>query len=244
MHDGVAQEIASLGYLVDALAATPASDEQAARFLMLRERVSEVVAEVRRSVVTLRTTVGESESLGAAIGSLARNLSELSGVADRGDARREVAAAARRGRGRAVPDHPGGAQQRRQARPVHTRSGCTATSTPRGQHLRDRQRPRSGRPRPAARCAGRLLRPGHHARARRAWSGPHLDIEETALVAGCGSPSRYRPGTRRPPTGRTIESPERSRCPHERVADEGDAGRRPPADPRTVSAASSRCTPT
>jgi signal transduction histidine kinase len=81
MHDGVAQEIASLGYLVDALAATPASDEQAARFLMLRERVSEVVAEVRRSVVTLRTTVGESESLGAAIGSLARNLSQLSGVA-------------------------------------------------------------------------------------------------------------------------------------------------------------------
>ena len=80
MHDGVAQEIASLGYLVDALAATPASDEQAARFLMLRERVSEVVAEVRRSVVTLRTTVGESESLGAAIGSLARNLSQLSGV--------------------------------------------------------------------------------------------------------------------------------------------------------------------
>ncbi|MDX1731136.1 MAG: helix-turn-helix domain-containing protein, partial [Aurantimonas coralicida] len=43
-----------------------ASDEQATRFLMLRERVSEVVAEVRRSVVTLRTTVGESESLAAA----------------------------------------------------------------------------------------------------------------------------------------------------------------------------------
>lgn len=81
MHDGVAQEIASLGYLVDALASQASSPEQAARFATLRERVTEVVAEVRRSVVTLRTTVGESESLGAAIGSLARNLSQLSGVA-------------------------------------------------------------------------------------------------------------------------------------------------------------------
>ncbi|NYD58455.1 signal transduction histidine kinase [Nocardioides marinisabuli] len=80
MHDGVAQEIASLGYLVDALAAGATSPEQADRFAMLRERVTEVVAEVRRSVITLRTTVGESESLGAAIGSLARNLSQLSGV--------------------------------------------------------------------------------------------------------------------------------------------------------------------
>ena len=47
---------------------------------MLRERISAVVAEIRRSVVTLRTSVGQSESLGTAIGSLARNLSEVSGV--------------------------------------------------------------------------------------------------------------------------------------------------------------------
>lgn len=80
MHDGVAQDIASLGYLVDALAAKPASPKQAEQLQVLRERVSHVVAEVRQSVLTLRTSVGESESLGAAISSVARNLSEVSGI--------------------------------------------------------------------------------------------------------------------------------------------------------------------
>jgi signal transduction histidine kinase len=80
MHDGVAQDIASLGYLVDILAAKPASPEQAERLGLLRERISAVVAEVRRSVVNLRTSVGTSESLGTAIGTIARSLSEVSGV--------------------------------------------------------------------------------------------------------------------------------------------------------------------
>lgn len=80
MHDGVAQDIASLGYLVDALGARPASPEQAEQIEVLRERITAVVAEVRRSVVTLRTSVGSAESLGTAIGAIARNLTEVSGV--------------------------------------------------------------------------------------------------------------------------------------------------------------------
>ncbi len=80
MHDGIAQDIASLGYVVDALAARPASPEQAKQLTMLRERITAVVSEVRQSVLTLRTSVGESESLGAAVGSVARHLSEVSGV--------------------------------------------------------------------------------------------------------------------------------------------------------------------
>ncbi len=80
MHDGVAQDIASLGYLVDTLRVGVTSPEQAERIDMLRDRISAVVAEIRRSVVTLRTSVGQSESLGTAIGSIARNLSEVSGV--------------------------------------------------------------------------------------------------------------------------------------------------------------------
>lgn len=80
MHDGVAQDIASLGYLVDALAAKPASEQQAKALGVLRERISAVVAEVRQSVLTLRTSVGENESLGAALSSVARHLSESSGV--------------------------------------------------------------------------------------------------------------------------------------------------------------------
>ena len=50
------------------------------RLQILRERLSSVVGEVRRSVRTLRTSVGENESLGTAIGSLARHLSGGSGV--------------------------------------------------------------------------------------------------------------------------------------------------------------------
>ncbi len=80
MHDGVAQDIASLGYLVDAVAAKPASPKQAEQLNVLRDRISHVVAEVRQSVLSLRTRVGENESLGAAISSVARNLSEVSGV--------------------------------------------------------------------------------------------------------------------------------------------------------------------
>jgi signal transduction histidine kinase len=81
MHDGVAQEIASLGYFVDTLvdAAEPGSD-RARQLTMLRERLTMVVGEVRRSVQTLRTSIGENESLGTAIGALARHLSASSGI--------------------------------------------------------------------------------------------------------------------------------------------------------------------
>ncbi|MGH3363072.1 MAG: sensor histidine kinase [Nocardioides sp.] len=80
MHDGVAQDIASLGYLVDALSVTPTTDVQAEGLRKLRERITSVVAEVRRSVQTLRTDVAASESLGAAVSGLARHLSESAGI--------------------------------------------------------------------------------------------------------------------------------------------------------------------
>jgi signal transduction histidine kinase len=80
MHDGVAQEMASLGYFVDDIMAGVESQELSLRLQVLRERLSAVVAEVRASVRTLRTSVGENESLGTAIGSLARHLSGGSGV--------------------------------------------------------------------------------------------------------------------------------------------------------------------
>lgn len=80
MHDGIAQDIASLGYVVDGLAAGSESPEQAAGLRALRERITAVVTEVRRSVRTLRTDVDGSESLGTAIGGLARHLSESSGI--------------------------------------------------------------------------------------------------------------------------------------------------------------------
>jgi signal transduction histidine kinase len=81
MHDGVAQEMASLGYFVDTLADQEDPDSSRARQLrLLRDRLTMVVGEVRRSVQTLRTEIGESDSLGTAIGSLARHLSASSGI--------------------------------------------------------------------------------------------------------------------------------------------------------------------
>jgi signal transduction histidine kinase len=81
MHDGVAQEMASLGYFVDTLVdQEPEGSTRARQLMMLRERLTMVVGEVRRSVQTLRTEIGESDSLGTAIGSLARHLSASSGI--------------------------------------------------------------------------------------------------------------------------------------------------------------------
>lgn len=80
MHDGVAQDIASLGYLVDALSAAPASPDQAEGLRRLREQITSVVAQVRLSVQTLRTDVEASESLGTAISGLARHLSDSSEI--------------------------------------------------------------------------------------------------------------------------------------------------------------------
>jgi signal transduction histidine kinase len=77
MHDGIAQDIASLGYLVDALA-RHSSPEQTKALDLLRSRISAVVGEVRQSVQALRSDANESPSLGAAISTLARHLSETS----------------------------------------------------------------------------------------------------------------------------------------------------------------------
>ncbi|MCL2543675.1 MAG: sensor histidine kinase [Nocardioidaceae bacterium] len=80
MHDGVAQDIASLGYIIDAAAGRATDPQQEKLLQMLRDQVTGVVAEVRRSVMNLRTSIGENESLGAAISAIARHLSEASGI--------------------------------------------------------------------------------------------------------------------------------------------------------------------
>jgi signal transduction histidine kinase len=80
MHDGVAQDIASMGYIVDALISAAPDPEHEAALHQLRSMITSVVGEVRHSVMSLRTQAGSSESLGAAIASLARHLSDVSGI--------------------------------------------------------------------------------------------------------------------------------------------------------------------
>lgn len=69
-----------MGYVVDALISTAATPQQEQALTQLRSMITRVVAEVRRAVMTLRTQAGSSESLGAAIATLARHLSDVSGT--------------------------------------------------------------------------------------------------------------------------------------------------------------------
>lgn len=74
VHDGVAQDVASLGYLVDNLSDGATSQEQLEQLLMLRKEVSRVVTELRHSVFDLRNEVGAGQGLGQSISSFARHI--------------------------------------------------------------------------------------------------------------------------------------------------------------------------
>lgn len=81
MHDGLAQDIAGLGYLVDAVAAGTTDPKMQARVAMLRTRVTEIVAEVRSTLTSLRTSIIEGDSLGTALGAVARRLADTTDAA-------------------------------------------------------------------------------------------------------------------------------------------------------------------
>jgi len=74
VHDGVAQDVASLGYLIDNIAVTATDPEQAADVARLRKEVSRVVAELRNSVFDLRNEVGSTQGLGQSLASFARHI--------------------------------------------------------------------------------------------------------------------------------------------------------------------------
>ncbi|BBH18293.1 hypothetical protein Back2_25800 [Nocardioides baekrokdamisoli] len=81
MHDGLAQDIAGLGYLVDAVAAGTTDPKQQARVAMLRSRVTEIVSEVRSTLTSLRTSIIEGDSLGTALGAVSRRLADTTDAA-------------------------------------------------------------------------------------------------------------------------------------------------------------------
>lgn len=80
LHDGVAQDLASLGYMIDELAETSADREQATRCHALRDELTKVVAELRRSVFSLRNETNGAASLGEAITVLAGHIGNRSGI--------------------------------------------------------------------------------------------------------------------------------------------------------------------
>ncbi|WP_445255887.1 sensor histidine kinase [Nocardioides aurantiacus] len=78
VHDGVAQDVAGLGYLVDNLAAGTRDPDQLARIVVLREEVTRVVAELRHSIFDLRHELAASSGLGESLSAYANQVGTTS----------------------------------------------------------------------------------------------------------------------------------------------------------------------
>lgn len=73
IHDGVAQELASIGYVLDDLAAR-VDDDAAADLRRLRHHVQQVTSDLRLSIFDLRTGVDDTVSLATAVSEHAQRL--------------------------------------------------------------------------------------------------------------------------------------------------------------------------
>lgn len=80
IHDGVAQEIASLGYAVDDLAATVSTATEQQKLRELRRELSRIVSELRLSIFDLRSEVSPTAGLGAALSDYVREVGARSGM--------------------------------------------------------------------------------------------------------------------------------------------------------------------
>jgi signal transduction histidine kinase len=114
IHDGIAQELASLGYVVDDLAATSTSEPDREALRGLRRELSRIVSELRLSIFDLavRCAPGtawapRSRSSYAPQGPVPAHGAPVAG--------RGAPSPTGRDRGRAPADRPGGGHQRTQA---------------------------------------------------------------------------------------------------------------------------------
>jgi signal transduction histidine kinase len=80
IHDGIAQEIASLGYVVDDLSARTTDPGQREDLSTLRSELTRIVSELRLSIFDLRSDVQPAAGLGAALTSYVRSVGTGSGL--------------------------------------------------------------------------------------------------------------------------------------------------------------------
>ena len=80
IHDGVAQEVASLGYLIDDVSAN-SPDTVRPQLLAIREELSRIVSELRYSIFDLRREIGPGASLTSVLAEHARHVGETAGIA-------------------------------------------------------------------------------------------------------------------------------------------------------------------
>jgi len=78
VHDGVAQDVASLGYLVDNLATSSTDPAQLQQIGQLRQEVTRVVTELRHSIFDLRHEIAAGAGLGESLSAYANQLSATS----------------------------------------------------------------------------------------------------------------------------------------------------------------------
>jgi signal transduction histidine kinase len=74
IHDGIAQEVASLGYVVDHMASSTRDPDVAQGLRDLRGELSRVVADLRLSIFDLRSDVSATNGLGAALSDYVRQV--------------------------------------------------------------------------------------------------------------------------------------------------------------------------
>ena len=81
VHDGVAQDVASLGYLVDNIAGTSRDPAQQEQIAALRSEVSRVVGDLRHSIFDLRQEIPAGSGLGESLSAYANQVASMSPMA-------------------------------------------------------------------------------------------------------------------------------------------------------------------
>jgi signal transduction histidine kinase len=80
IHDGIAQELASLGYLVDDLLARTTDADAVSLAMTIRSELTRVLSDLRHSIFDLRSDVDRSAGLGATLSGYARSVGSHSGL--------------------------------------------------------------------------------------------------------------------------------------------------------------------
>ena len=80
IHDGIAQELVGLGFVIDDLAARSDDAESQAELLDIRAEVTRMVSELRLSIFDLRSQIEPTTGLGTALGDYVRQVGAMSGL--------------------------------------------------------------------------------------------------------------------------------------------------------------------
>lgn len=80
IHDGIAQELASLGYLIDDLQARARGAEIRSLAVTLRKEVTRILSDLRHSIFDLRSDVPADAGIGTAIAGYARQVGAQTGL--------------------------------------------------------------------------------------------------------------------------------------------------------------------